>query len=105
MVLWGVGRAAGLSAQTVLLPALFRTEFRGSGLTSSRELQGGLIAGPAPLIASALLLAMGGRPWLVALYIAAAQVLTVPGMLLARPVVSRREIDEVSALSGVRPAV
>ncbi|WP_326835291.1 MFS transporter [Amycolatopsis rhabdoformis] len=104
VVLWAVGWAAGLSAQVVLLPALFRTEYRGSGMTSSRELQGGLIAGPAPLIASALLLAAGGTPWLVALYIAAAQVLTVAGMLLARPVLSRREITEISALRGVRPA-
>lgn len=103
VLLWSVGWAAALTAQVVLLPALFRTEYRGSGMTSSRELQGGLIAGPAPLIASALALALGGAPWLVAIYIASAQVVTLIGVVLARPLLSRREIDEVTAHRGLRP--
>jgi MHS family shikimate/dehydroshikimate transporter-like MFS transporter len=103
ILLWCVGWAAGLAAQMILLPALFRPEYRGSGMTSSRELQGGLIAGPAPLIASALALAAGGAPWLVAIYLGVAQLATIGGMLLARPIVTATEIAETSALQGLAP--
>jgi len=104
VLLWGVGWAAGLSSQVVLLPYLFKAEYRGSGMTSSRELQGGLIAGPAPLIAAALALALGGQPWLVAIFIALMQVFTLGGILLARPIVSAEDIEEITALKGVRPS-
>lgn len=104
IALWSVGWSAAMAAQMVLLPLLFRTEYRGSGMTSSRELQGGLVAGPAPLIASGLALALGGEPWLVAGFIALAHLLTVIGMVLGRPLVSSDDIADTPALAGLRPA-
>jgi MFS family permease len=104
VLLWGVGWAAGLSSQMILLPFLFKTQYRGSGMTSSRELQGGLVAGPAPLIAAALALALGGEPWLVAIYLAVMQLFTLGGILLARPIVSATDIAEITALRGIRPS-
>jgi MFS family permease len=104
VMLWCIGWAGGVAAQNIVLPALFRTEYRGSGLTSARELQGGLIAGPAPFIATALVLASGGQPWLVATYLAAAQVVTLIGVAISRPFVTHKEVEETSALRGMAPA-
>lgn len=101
-LLWFIA-AAGSAAQMVLLPSLFRPQYRGSGMVSARELQGGIVAGPAPLIAGALALALDGAPWLVAAFIVLGQVLTIAGMVIARPMVSQAEIDDVPALRGLRP--
>lgn len=101
--LFAFGWAASTAAQMILLPALFRPEYRSSGLNSSKELQSALISGPAPLIATALVLLTGGAPWLVAVFIALAQIASIVGMLIARPIVSRKEVSEISALRGMRP--
>jgi MFS family permease len=95
--------SAGSASHTVLMPALFKAEYRSSGLFSSRELQGALIAGPAPLIATALLAALGGQPWLVVGLVVVSQLLTLVGLLLGRPFVSAAEIAETPALQGVTP--
>lgn len=95
--------SAGSASHTVLMPALFKVEYRSSGLFSSRELQGALIAGPAPLIATALLAALGGQPWLVVGLVVVSQLLTLVGLLLGRPFVSAAEIAETPALQGVTP--
>lgn len=94
--------SAGSAAHTVLMPALFKADYRSAGLFSSRELQGALIAGPAPLIATALVAALGGQPWLVVALIVVSQVLSLIGLVLGRPFVSQSEIDETPALQGVR---
>ncbi|GAA4691104.1 MFS transporter [Pseudonocardia yuanmonensis] len=104
-LLWCFTYSCCSSTQMVLMPPLFRPQYRGSGMISARELQGGVVAGPAPLIAGALALALDGAPWLVAGFIALGQVLTIAGMILARPVLSQREIDETSALRGLHPTV
>lgn len=101
VLIWAVGWAAGNAAQLIILPAMFRTEYRSSGLTSSRELQGALVAGPTPLIATALVLALGGQPWLVAGMIVLAQVMTIVAMLIARPTLTADEVDSVPAHRGL----
>lgn len=103
-LLWAVASACS-AAQMVLMPSLFRPQFRGTGMVSARELEGGIIAGPAPFIAAALALALNGAPWLVAVYIGVGQLLTIVGMLVARPPVSQAEIDRTPALRGLRPAL
>ncbi|MBF4550720.1 MULTISPECIES: MFS transporter [unclassified Pseudoclavibacter] len=101
VLIWAVGWAAGNAAQLIILPAIFRTEYRSSGLTSSRELQGALVAGPTPLIATALVLALGGAPWLVAAMIVLAQTMTIVGMLIARPTLTAEEVESASAHRGL----
>jgi MFS transporter, MHS family, shikimate and dehydroshikimate transport protein len=61
---------AGAGAFPGVLSNLFPTEVRYSGIAAVRELSAALIAGTAPFIATALVLAAGGAPWLVAGYVA-----------------------------------
>jgi len=58
MVLFAFAWSTGSAGHSVLMPALFKTEFRAAGLFSSRELQGAVIAGPSPFIAVALAAAL-----------------------------------------------
>ena len=53
-----------------------------------------LIAGPTPFVASALVAAASGQPWLVAWYIIACQVVTVVSVSLAE------RHDDTAALSA-----
>ena len=93
--------SAGAAGHTVLMPALFKTEYRSAGLFSSRELQGALVAGPAPLVAVALLAALGGQPWLVVGLCVVAQLMTLVGVLIGRPFVTAQELAETPALQGL----
>jgi MFS family permease len=100
-VIFVLAWSAGSAGHTVLMPALFKTEYRSAGLFSSRELQGALVAGPAPLVATALLAVLGGQPWLVVGLIIVSQLMTLVGVLIGRPFVTRVELDETPALRGV----
>jgi MFS transporter, MHS family, shikimate and dehydroshikimate transport protein len=100
-VMFAFAWSTGSAGHSVLMPALFKTEFRAAGLFSSRELQGAVNAGPTPFIATALAAALGGQPWLVLLLVIVTQLLTFAGIKLARPFVSQAEIDETPALQGV----
>jgi MFS transporter, MHS family, shikimate and dehydroshikimate transport protein len=66
---YGLGFGAMGGAQGALLANLFPTRYRFSGIALSRELNGLLIAGPTPFVATALVAAAGGRPNYVALYV------------------------------------
>ncbi|TFI42498.1 MFS transporter [Rhodococcus sp. 1R11] len=103
VILWAVGWATGTTTQTVVLPTLFKPEYRASGLTSSRELQGGFIAGPTPLVASALVLALNGSPWLVAGMLIVAQLMTITGTMIARPIITAEDAAETPAYRGLVP--
>ncbi|SDH57176.1 MFS transporter [Agrococcus jejuensis] len=98
-----LGWSAASAAHTVVMPALFKAEYRSSGLFSSRELQGALVAGPAPLIASALVAASGGSPWLVGVLLVVTHVMTLVGLVLARPFLTKDELDTTPALQGFQP--
>lgn len=76
---FGFGATAG--AQGAFLAKLFPTRYRFSGIAVSRELNGMLVAGPTPLIASALVGMANGRPTLVAAYVVVCCILTVIGVL------------------------
>jgi hypothetical protein len=56
-------------AQGALLANLFPTRYRFSGIALARELNGLLIAGPTPFIATALVASAHGRPTGVAFYL------------------------------------
>jgi MFS transporter, MHS family, shikimate and dehydroshikimate transport protein len=94
------GWAAAAAAHTVIMPALFRADYRSSGLFSSRELQGAVIAGPAPLIATLLVSLSNGEPWLVAVLLGLAQLMTLAGVLIGRPIFSAEEHANTPALKG-----
>jgi metabolite-proton symporter len=63
-----VGVAAMFGPQAAYFAELFGARLRYSGFAFARELGSILAGGPAPFIATALLLYAGGRPWLVAGY-------------------------------------
>ncbi|MCH1881792.1 MFS transporter [Agrococcus sp. ARC_14] len=98
-----LGWSAASAAHTVVMPALFKAEYRSSGLFSSRELQGALVAGPAPLIATALVAASGGSPWLVGVLLVVTHVMTLVGVVIARPFLTEEELDTTPALRGWQP--
>jgi hypothetical protein len=102
MVMFAFAWSTGSAGHSILMPALFKTEFRAAGLFSSRELQGAVIAGPSPFIAVALAAALGGQPWLVLLLVIVTQLLTFAGIKLGRPFVTQKELDETPALQGVK---
>jgi MFS transporter, MHS family, shikimate and dehydroshikimate transport protein len=100
-----------LTSSTLLVPqgafarVLFPTRHRLAGFATSREVSSAVFAGPAPLIASALVLASGGSIWLVIVFFVVALVLTTVGLQVARPIID--EDSEVSAaeLEGAAPRV
>ncbi|MGE0777960.1 MFS transporter [Mycolicibacterium sp.] len=96
------GWAAAAAAHTVIMPALFRAEYRSSGLFSSRELQGALIAGPTPLVATMLVGWTSGQPWPVAVVLVVAQLLTLAAVLIGRPIYTMEERAITPALKGYR---
>jgi len=63
-----VGVAAMFGPQAAYFAELFGARLRYSGFAFARELGSILAGGPAPFIATALLLYAGGQPWLVAGY-------------------------------------
>jgi metabolite-proton symporter len=63
-----VGTAAMFGPQAAYFAELFGARLRYSGFAFARELGSILAGGPAPFIASALLLWAGGAPWGVAVY-------------------------------------
>lgn len=81
---FAIGFGATSGAQAAFLAELFETRYRYTGIAVTREMNGVLIAGPTPFIATALVAAAGGQPWLVAAYVIACQVLTIVGVALAR---------------------
>lgn len=103
MVIGGIiiyfGWAMIWAAQVTFLPSLFPTRRRYTGIAIPRELNGALIAGPVPLLASLLVLALNGQPWLVAAMIVVGQAISVVGGLLGRPVKDEREPDPLEVLA------
>lgn len=106
-----LGALIYLTSSLLLVPqgayarVLFPTRHRLAGFATSREISSAIFAGPAPLIASALVLATGGSQWLVIVFFFVSLVLTVVGLLVARPVVEEQadvtESDLESATARV----
>lgn len=81
---YGVGFGGMAGAQGAFLANLFPTRYRFSGIAVARELNGVLIAGPTPLIASSLVALWGGKPTLVAAYLMACCAVTVLSVSLIK---------------------
>lgn len=72
------GATIGVSA--AMLAELFPTRMRWSGIAISREIPAALLGGTAPLVATALVAATGGTPWLVAGYLVGLSVIGLAGI-------------------------
>lgn len=70
--------------QGALLTGLFPPEYRFSGVAVSRELNGALAAGTAPMIAAALVAAAGGGVTYAAGYMALAFIVSLVALIVAR---------------------
>jgi MFS family permease len=86
-----VGVGAMFGPQAAYFAELFGGRVRYSGFAFARELGSILAGGPAPFIATWLLLQFGGQPWAVAVYIIALALLTALAVYLG-PETYRREI-------------
>jgi MFS family permease len=72
-VIWGGTQASG----SAVMANLFPVEVRFTGVAFGNEINGALVAGPTPFIATALVAAMHGAPYLAACYIGACFVITI----------------------------
>lgn len=81
---YGLGFGGMAGAQGAFLANLFPTRYRFSGIALSRELNGLLIAGPTPFIATALVAEAHGQPKLVAFYLLACCAVTVLAVAMIR---------------------
>ena len=77
-----VGVAAMFGPQAAYFAELFGARLRYSGFAFARELGSILAGGPAPFIATALLLYAGGTPWLVAGYFVLLSLITALAVYL-----------------------
>lgn len=78
----GIGVAGMFGPQAAYFAELFGPRVRYSGFAFARELGSILAGGPAPAVASLLLAALGGAPWLVAGYMVLLAVITAVAVLL-----------------------
>ncbi|MFF2347646.1 MFS transporter [Pseudarthrobacter sp. NPDC058119] len=74
----------GAGGQGAFLANLFPTEYRFSGIAITRELNAMAVAGPTPFIATALVAALHGAPWLVAGYLVLCGVVTLVSVLAVK---------------------
>lgn len=85
------GATIGVSA--ALLAELFPTRMRWSGIALSREIPAALVGGTAPLVATALVAATGGSPWLVATYLVVLSIIGLVGIVFLPETLNRTPVD------------
>ena len=78
-----VGHAAMYGPQAAFFSELFSTRTRYSGASLGYQLAAPFAGGLAPLIATALLDWSGGKPWPIAVYLAAMAIVTISCVVLA----------------------
>ncbi|GMA41756.1 MFS transporter [Mobilicoccus caccae] len=81
---YGVVLSMTSGAQGAFLTNLFPIRYRFSGVAMSRELNGAIVAGNTPLIATALIAAAGGGIHLAAGFLAVCFAVTILAVVLAR---------------------
>lgn len=94
-VAFGLGFGAMAGAQGAVLVNLFPVRYRFSGVAVARELNGVLIAGPTPFIASGLVILGGQTPWLVCGYVVLCCLCTI-GAVIAIGRHGDAAVDEVA---------
>ncbi|MQA01973.1 MAG: MFS transporter [Streptosporangiales bacterium] len=89
----GIGHSAVYGTQASFFSELFPTAVRYTGLSLGYQIAGALFGGPLPIIATALVAAAGGTPWLFAGYMAVAALVSAFAAYLA-PETSRLRLDD-----------
>ncbi|EMY34878.1 shikimate transporter [Arthrobacter crystallopoietes BAB-32] len=92
IVAWPLASVLIIGPTPAMLAELFPTHIRASGTSFVYQLQT-LIAGVTPLIATALLMAGGGQPWLIVAYIALLAVITA-SCAASLPEVAGRDLNQ-----------
>ena len=99
-----LGERIAFGAQPAFYAELFPVELRYSGIALAREVTGAVIAGPLPLVATALVATSGGSPWLVAgLASVMGLVTAVTGVMAARTAKATRPYPEPRAVVAPLP--
>jgi MFS family permease len=98
-----IGTAAMFGPQAAYFAEMFGARLRYSGFAFARELGSILAGGPAPFIASAFLLYLGGEPWLVAGYMVLLALLTAVAVYYG-PETYKSDIRADAPNHGVRSA-
>lgn len=88
--------------QGILLARIFPTEYRYSGISVAREMNGMLVAGPTPLISAFLVEMAGGKPTYVALFLGTCCLLTA---FAVYKLVSMQRVDKPLSVSPDNNAV
>jgi len=88
------GGTIGVSA--AMLAEMFPTSMRWSGIAISREIPAALVGGTAPLVATALVAAAGGSPWLVAGYLVGLSVIGLIGISRLPETLPGKNVVEVT---------
>ncbi|MBB5159918.1 MFS transporter [Saccharopolyspora phatthalungensis] len=99
-IAYGVGQSAMPGSQGAFLSELFATRYRFTAIAASREINVMILGGTTPFIATALVAASNGSPWLVVLFVVACQVRTIASVLLMR---TTRNHDAENAASNAEP--
>lgn len=94
-----VGLAAMFGPQAAYFAELFGARLRYSGFAFARELGSVLAGGPAPVIATTLVLYAGGTPWLVAAYFVLLSLITATAVYFG-PETYRADINADSAAAA-----
>src|SRR5690606_10625313 len=89
----GFGHSAVYGTQASFFSELFPTSVRYTGLSLGYQVAGALFGGPLPIIATALVTAAGGTPWLFAGYMAVAALVSAVAAYLA-PETSKLDLDD-----------
>ena len=95
-----IGIAGMLGPQAAYFAEMFGARLRYSGFASARELGSLLAGGPAPFVASLLLIWAHNQPWGVAAYIVALSLLTAVAIYFG-PETYRNDIENDAAKSEV----
>jgi MFS transporter, MHS family, shikimate and dehydroshikimate transport protein len=89
----GIAHSAVFGTQASFFSELFPTAIRYTGLSMGYQVAGALFGGPLPIIATALITATAGAPWLFAAYMVLTAAVSAVAAFLA-PETSRLEFKE-----------
>ncbi|WP_411557660.1 MFS transporter [Plantibacter sp. MPB07] len=84
-------QGATIGTSGALLAEIFPTSMRWSGIALSREIPAALVGGTVPLVATALVAASGGAPWLVAAYLLVLSAIGVVGIAFLPETLPRKQ--------------
>lgn len=101
LVAISIVHAAMYAPQAAFFTEMFKTNVRFSGASLGYQLAAPLAGGVAPMIATALLQATGGKPWPIGLYLIALSVISTVSVFIAQETHMKRLEEDLPVL--IRP--